>query len=208
MKSICLLSGGLDSTVLLAWMRNHVGGEIFALSFDYGQRHRRELWSAFQIAHYYGAADLRLRISPELLAGSSLTSVNTPVSEPLAGPLTVVPGRNLIFTALAVAEAVRRGAEAVYLAPNRDDHALYPDCRPEFVNPLNIAAQVGYGVRIAAPFAALSKQEIVQQGRELAVPFDMTWSCYDPQGWHESAPASGRQCGVCGACKVREEALS
>lgn len=208
MKSIVLLSGGLDSAVLLAWVRNNIGGDIASLSFNYGQRHRRELWSASQIARYYGAAILTAQIPPGLLAGSSLTSVGSNVEESLAGSPTVVPGRNLVFASLAVAEAVRRKASVIYLAPTRDDHAVYADCRPEFVNSLNLASLTGYGVQVQAPFAALSKREVVGIGRELGVPFDMTWSCYDPQGFDPGAPASGVPCGKCGACKVRAEALA
>lgn len=203
MSSVVLLSGGLDSAVLLAHIRNTVGGYVHALSVDYGQRHRRELWSAFQVARYYGATHEVVQLPPGTVAGSALTGADLPVS----GSPTVVPGRNLLLVGLAVACAVRRGARAVYFAANADDRHVYPDCRDEFVAHLSVAAQRGYGVTVDVPFVFRSKRDIVALGRELQVPFDLTWSCYDPQGYDPLAPASGTPCGKCGACVVRTEAL-
>lgn len=204
MKSAVLLSGGLDSSVLLAQLRNTVGGEIHALSFDYGQRHRRELWSAFQIARYYGATHEVVNLPPELFSGSALTGGDGATE----GAGTVVPGRNLVLLSLAVACAVRTGAKTVYIAANADDSDVYPDCRDNFLSYLTVAALNGYGVTIEAPFVYRTKRDIVATGRELAVPFDMTWSCYAPVNYDPFAPASGVPCGKCGACKVRTGALS
>lgn len=204
MKSVVLLSGGLDSAVLLAHVRNTVGGYVHALSVDYGQRHRRELWSAYQLAHYYGATHEVVKLPREVFAGSSLTG-DTGATE---GSDTVVPGRNLVLVGLAVACAVRTGAAVVWLAPNGDDRHVYPDCRDDFVAHLAAAAKHGYGVKVETPFLFWSKRDIVRFGRDHKVPFDMTWSCYDPQEYDPLAPASGRACGVCGACKVRERALA
>jgi 7-cyano-7-deazaguanine synthase len=204
MKRVVLLSGGLDSAVLLAWVRSTVGGDIDAVTIDYGQRHQRELWSAFQIAHYYGAADRRYTLPPELLAGSSLTGG----AGETAGKDTVVPGRNLLFAAVAVAHAVRVGAGVVYLAPHAGDAEVYPDCRRAFLGNLSFATEAGYCVRVEAPGLGMTKAGFVGLGRQLKVPFDMTWSCYDPQDYDPLAPASGRPCGVCGACRSRKEALA
>lgn len=202
MTSVVLFSGGVDSTVLLAQVRNAVGGYVAAVSVDYGQRHRRELWSAFQLARYYGATYHRVNLPAGVLAGSTLTGAAGPSS----GPATVVPGRNLVLAGVAVAEAVRLGADAVYLAPHADDAAVYPDCRPAFVEGLAAAVLAGYGVRLEAPFLRLTKAGVVARGRELLVPFDMTWSCYHPRGYDPALPASGVPCGACGACAGRRGA--
>ncbi len=203
MKSVVLLSGGIDSSVLLAQVRNTVGGHVHAVSIDYGQRHKRELWSAFQVARYYGATHEVVRVPPEVFAGSALTGADLPVT----GTPTVVPGRNLAFVGLAVAAAVRLGAWAVYLAPTADDQLVYPDCRDQFLSHLAVAVGAGYGVKLECPFLFWPKRDVVRRGRELMVPFDQTWSCYDPQGYDPSAPASGVPCGKCGACVIRAEAL-
>lgn len=203
-RSVVLLSGGLDSAVLLAHVRNTVGGHVHAVSIDYGQRHRRELWSAFQVARYYGATHEVVALPKEVFAGSSLTGADLPV----AGAATVVPGRNLVFAGIAISACVRTGGGAVYLAPTADDRPVYPDCRDEFLAHLGAAAEKGYGVRVEAPFVFWSKRQVVELGRKLMVPFDQTWSCYDPQGYDPSAPASGVPCGRCGACLVRAGALA
>lgn len=204
MRSVILLSGGIDSSVLLAWLRNKTTSTyIWAVTVDYGQRHKRELWSAFQIARYYGASDVRLNLPVRLLCGSSLTGSNGDYE----GTPTIVPGRNLVLASLAISEAVRNKCEAVYLAPNLTDRPVYPDCRPEFINGLNESSISGYGVRVETPFIDKTKEEIVEIGRELRVPFEMTWSCYNPVEYSDSAPASGRPCGFCGACVIRKGVL-
>lgn len=197
MKSVILLSGGLDSAVLAASVKPD--GPLHAVSFDYGQRHRRELWSAFQIARYYGASHEVVTLPPAAFAGSSLTDGAGDVS----GAATVVPARNLVFAAFGVAAAVRAGAARVLIAATADDFATYPDCRAAFLDNLSLACAAGYGVAVEAPFVNRTKAFVVAHGRSLTVPFDMTWSCYDPQGYDRMAPASGRSCGVCGACELR-----
>ena len=204
MKSVVLLSGGLDSAVLLAYVRHDIGGPVVALTVDYGQRHRRELWSAFQVARFNGATHEVVVLPPAVFAGSALTG-GAGATE---GAPTVVPGRNLVFVGLAVACAVRHGAGAVYLAAHADDAPVYPDCRIGFAESLNAAALDAYGVRVLTPFAGLSKREVVAEGRRLRVPFDQTWSCYDPRGFDPGAPASGVPCGACGACQARAGALA
>lgn len=204
MRSVVLLSGGLDSSVLLAWMRNRTPATyVFAVSVDYGQRHRRELWSSFQIARYYGATDISLEMPPRLFAGSSLTGEATE----LEGPATIVPGRNLILASVAITEAIRNRCEVIYMATNLTDHSVYPDCRPEFVAGLNAASVGGYSVRVEAPFIDKTKEDIVRLGRELNVPFEMTWSCYNPVEHSPLHPGSGRPCGFCGACIARDKAM-
>jgi 7-cyano-7-deazaguanine synthase len=204
--AVILLSGGLDSAVLLASVRwNH--RHVYALSVHYGQRHERELWSAFQVARYYGANDVRVDLPPRVLAGSALTGGDGAVS----GSPTVVPGRNLLFVSLAVSLAVQKVAKVVYAAPTLDDRPVYPDCRHEFVSAVSAATDAGYGVRVEAPFTGKTKRQVVNLGRELQVPFDLTWSCYDPQGLEEPRSllgAYGRPCGKCGACELRRQALA
>lgn len=202
-NAVVLLSGGLDSSVLLASVRRS-HAYCYALSVDYGQRHRREMWSAFQIARYYGATDVRVNLPPHLFGGSSLTGGDGPT----AGAPTVVPGRNLLFLALGVSLAVRHGCDVVYAAPTLDDFAVYQDCRAEFLAAADRATQLGYSVRVEAPFAGLTKRQVVAIGRDLGVPLEMTWSCYDPQGPDRNQPAGGTPCGRCGACELRRQALA
>lgn len=209
-EHVVLLSGGLDSAVLLASVRADRGGYIHAVSVDYGQRHRRELWSAAQIARYYGATHEVVPLPPALFAGSALTADVLPTlraSQHYVGPCTVVPGRNLVLASVAVAAAVRVGAAHVWIGPTADDRHVYPDCRSEFVQRLADTSVAGYGVSVVAPFTNLSKRDVVELGRGLKVPFDLTWSCYDPQDYDQLAPASGVPCGTCGACVLRAEAL-
>jgi 7-cyano-7-deazaguanine synthase len=203
---VVLLSGGMDSAVLLGWVRNETDAAgVHALSVDYGQRHRRELWSAFQLARFYGAEFHRVGLPPSLLAGSALTgSGEVPRGLDYRDPgqaATVVAGRNLVLASLAVAHAARHGCDRVYLAAHAGDRAVYPDCRPEFVAGLDRAAREGYGVSVLAPFAAkgMDKRAVAHLGKSLGVPLDMTWSCYE---------GGDRPCGSCGACAERSEALA
>lgn len=199
-KSLILLSGGLDSTVLLADFvsrcRHEWAGEwtCEAIAFDYGQRHRRELQSAVAVAAHYGVPLAMIPLPAGFLTGSSLTYGN----DTLTGPPTVVPGRNLVFLSLAVAHAAAHGFLTVQFGAHAGDAETYPDCRPAFVSALNQAARPAYGVTITAPFLTHDKRGIVTRGRLLNVPFDMTWSCY----------AGGETpCGGCGACVERAKAM-
>lgn len=195
MNHVVLLSGGLDSAVLLAHVRATEPGGVLALSFDYGQRHRRELDSAAAVAAHCGVPHEVRALPPELFAGSSLTGGGGEV----AGAATVVPGRNAVLLAAAVATAVRAGARWVWFAPHAGDADVYPDCRGEFVSAFDAAARAGYGVGVFAPFLAWPKARVVDRGRQLGVPFELTWSCY----------AGGAEpCGACGACVGRKAALA
>lgn len=196
LKSVLLLSGGLDSAVLLGHRLKN-GDEITAVSFDYGQTHRaQELAAAKKIAEHYdvphrvvGAASITL---PSALTGN----IEIPADHEQS---TVVPGRNLLFCAIGAAIADAEGKEAVLFGANGDDQAVYADCRPKFIEYMSLAACFGTTnkVSVLAPFSILSKQTIVEMGRYLNVPIEMTYSCY----------RGGEQpCGACGACKTRQEA--
>lgn len=204
MKHVVLLSGGVDSTVLLAHVLNTEGSGIHALSFDYGQRHRRELWSASQIARYYSATHEVVNLPADVFHGSSLTGGG---GETRGAP-TVIPGRNVVLLSVAIAIAVREKARCVWFAPHAGDREVYRDCRREFVGAFDAAAGHGYGVGVYAPFLDMTKAQVVARGRQLGVPFDLTWSCYDPQNHDPDAPTSGAPCGVCGACEGRKVAFA
>lgn len=203
MKAVVLLSGGLDSATLLAHLLA-AGHDCRALSVDYGQRHRRELDAAASVARHFGAPHEVVALPASLLAGSALTTGGGPVPHGhYADPTmraTVVPARNTVLLALAAAVAVREGCGAVALANHAGDHPVYPDCRPEFVAAFaGVLALCDYEpVGLLAPFAARSKADVVRRGAELAVPFGLTWSCYEGAALH---------CGKCGTCVERLEAF-
>jgi 7-cyano-7-deazaguanine synthase len=181
--------------VLLAHVLDTTGGPVRALSVGYGQRHEAaEMHAAFRLAEHYKVPRLRADLPAELFAGSALTGADAP----LAGAPTVVPGRNLAFLSLAVAVAAP-DVGVVYLASHKGDAEVYPDCRPAFVGAADEAAFLGYGVRVVAPFLGMTKREVVARGRELGVPFELTWSCY----------AGGAEpCGKCAACVERAGAMA
>ncbi len=203
-RAVVLLSGGLDSAVLLAQLRSE-GWETLALSCDYGQRHRRELVSAQALAAHYGlvheTADLRALAH---LLGSSLTTAGVPVphghytAENMKS--TVVPNRNMILAAVAAGWAISQKASAVAYAAHSGDHTIYPDCREEFAQALDNALRLcdWSEVRLLRPFTGKSKAELVTLGTRLGVPFQLTWSCYE---------GGDRHCGECGTCVERIEAF-
>jgi 7-cyano-7-deazaguanine synthase len=212
--AVLLLSGGLDSTTLLALARRE-GFAVHALTFRYGQRHAHEIEAARRVARAWGAArhevvDIDLRT----FGGSALTTDDTPVpkdrpAEALAGsgagiPVTYVPARNTIFLSFALAWAEVLGAADIFIGVNALDYSGYPDCRPEFVEAfermanLATAAAVEGRTRltIRAPLLHLTKREIIALGTSLGVDYAQTTSCYDP------AP-DGAACGHCDACQLR-----
>ncbi len=213
-RAVVLLSGGMDSAVVLACLRAE-GLECHALSFDYGQRHRVELDRAAELARALGAADHRVaRIDLRAFGASALTAeIEVPKDrdvERAAGiPVTYVPARTTIFLshALAMAEAI--GARDIGIGVNAIDYSGYPDCRPAFVEAFerlaNLATRAGVEatergdrwIRVRTPLLELSKAGIVRLGRRLGVPLERTVSCYDPSP--EGAP-----CGRCDACQLRE----
>lgn len=207
-KAVLLLSGGLDSTTLLALARSE-GYAIHALSFRYGQRHATELAAARKIAARYEAvqhviADIDLRI----FGGSALTSdIDVPKNRVVddAIPVTYVPARNTIFLSFALAWAEVLGASDIFIGVNALDYSGYPDCRPEFIAAFQkmarLATRAGVEgsadpVTIRTPLIELSKKEIIELGLSLGVDYSMTTSCYDPSD-------EGEACGRCDACQLR-----
>ncbi|MFN7932199.1 MAG: 7-cyano-7-deazaguanine synthase QueC [Bryobacteraceae bacterium] len=212
MKAVCLLSGGLDSTTCLALARKE-GYACYALSFDYGQRHRFELEAAARVAQALGAVEHRVvRVDLRALGGSALTAeIDVPkhkdVSELGPGiPITYVPARNTVFLSLALGYAEVLAAEHIFIGVNAIDYSGYPDCRPEFIEAFermaNLATKAGVEgtarVRIETPLLRLTKPQIVKLAAELGVDFALTSSCYDPQ-------AGGRPCGGCDSCLLRRK---
>ncbi|MBZ5608996.1 MAG: 7-cyano-7-deazaguanine synthase QueC [Acidobacteriia bacterium] len=204
--AICLLSGGLDSATTLAVARRE-GFACYALSFDYGQRHRVELKAAARVAESLGAAQhLVVPIDLRLLGGSALTAdIDVPKSGVSAGiPITYVPARNTVFLAFALAWAEVLDCSDIFLGVNAIDYSGYPDCRPEFIQAFermaNLATKAGVEgrtrVKIHTPLIQLSKCAIIKLGAELGVDFRLTHSCYDPD-------ENGRPCGLCDSCRLR-----
>ena len=205
--AVVLVSGGLDSATVLALAREQ-GYDAFALSVDYGQRHRAELAAAERVARALGAREHRtVRIDLAAFSGSALTdaAIDVPTGGVTAGviPVTYVPARNTVFLALALAYAEVRGAEAIFFGANAVDYSGYPDCRPEYLRAFEALAHLatragveGRGLRLVAPIIAMSKAEIVREGARLGIDYAITVSCYQ-------ADDTGRACGACDACRLR-----
>jgi 7-cyano-7-deazaguanine synthase len=207
--AIALLSGGLDSATAAA-LAIEAGHRLIALSFDYGQRHRRELEAAAAVAAAL-AIEEHHTIAVNLAAwgGSALT--DAAIAVPGGGvqegviPATYVPCRNTVFIALGLSLAEARGAERLVLGVNAVDYSGYPDCRPDYLAAFQTLADLasrsgreGHGTRLWAPLVRLGKTEIVREALRLGVPIATTWSCY----------AGGeRPCGVCDSCRIRNGAL-
>jgi len=208
-KAVVIVSGGMDSTVLAHWAIAE-GYEISLLSFDYGQRHKRELIYASLTAVRLGAPHhvVDLTSITKLLSESNSTLLghqgDVPEGHYSAENMakTVVPNRNAIMLSIAYGHAVAIGASQVFTGVHAGDHAIYPDCRPEFIKKLTFALQLGnegFGdPEIHAPFVEISKTDIARLGWGLKVPFELTWSCYNGRDKH---------CGRCGTCVERLEAL-
>jgi len=211
-KAVALLSGGLDSSTALAMARAQ-GFEVFALSFDYGQRHRFELQAARQVADALGVArHLVLAIDLRQFGGSALTAdIEVPKKNSVAEigegiPITYVPARNTIFLSLALAWAETLGAQDIFIGVNAVDYSGYPDCRPEFLRAFesmaNLATKAGVEGRmrlnVRAPLSGLTKGEIIRKGLELGVNYGLTHSCYDPG-------EEGRPCDQCDSCLLRRK---
>lgn len=209
MKAIILLSGGVDSTVALAYALRE-GRECHAVSFDYGQRHKIELESAAKIAQFYGVPHTILTLpSWGAEAMSSLLS-DAPVPthrtkeemESQGVTSTYVPARNTIFLSYGIAFAEVHQAYEIYFGSNADDFAPYPDCRPVFFEAFqqvaNCATKQGetQPVKIVTPLIGLKKSEVIALGQKLKAPLEMTFSCYAPQ-------RDGSPCQVCDACRLR-----
>lgn len=203
-RVVQILSGGMDSVTLLYHLRAQ-GYEVHALSFNYGQRHKKELDYARVICEELGVTHYVVELSSvgNLLKGSSLTDdIDVPeghYAEPTMKQ-TVVPNRNMIMLSIAVGHAVSMGASDVFFGAHAGDHAIYPDCRKEFVNLLSSVTQIANynSVTIHAPFIDMDKGDIAIRGKELGVPYEKTWTCYKGLEKH---------CGKCGACSERIEAM-
>jgi 7-cyano-7-deazaguanine synthase len=212
-KAVVLLSGGLDSTTVL-YQAVQDGFACYALSFDYQQRHRRELMAAKKVAEGLGVAEHRVvEFDLRSWGGSALTdsSIKLPIDRQLGQmaeeiPVTYVPARNTIFLSFALAYAETIQAERVYVGVNALDYSGYPDCRPAYIAAMqqvfNLGTKqglTGHSINIAAPLIELRKTEIIRLGNELGVPWIDTWSCYD---------GSTQACGVCDSCQLRLAAFA
>ncbi|MDV3504499.1 7-cyano-7-deazaguanine synthase QueC [Marinobacter sp. M-5] len=202
---VVIYSGGMDSFTLVHLARAR-GHRVHALSFDYGQRHVRELECARDVCARAGIPHqvLDIRALSTVMAGSALTSeVAVPEGHYAEDSMkaTVVPNRNMILLSLATGYAVTAGANAVWYGAHGGDHAIYPDCRPEFVEKMDAVCRVAnyQPVAIEAPFMAMDKSAILTEGLKLNLDYSQTWTCYNGRE---------RACGVCGSCVERQEAFA
>ena len=208
MKAVILLSGGLDSSTVL-YQAKADGCECYAISFDYQQRHRRELESARAIAlSAQVKAHQVVKFDLTLWGGSALTDnkMELPIDRNLAEmsqniPITYVPARNTIFLSFALAYAETLGAQRIYIGVNALDYSGYPDCRLDYIQAMQEVFRLGTkqgregeAIKIVTPLIELKKTEIIELGNNLGVPWEQTWSCY----------AGGETaCGVCDSCRLR-----
>ena len=213
MKAVVLLSGGLDSSTVL-YQAKAKKFECYAISFDYQQRHRRELESAKAIAHSAGVVEHQ-QVSFDLRAwgGSALTDtkIDLPHDRSISQmaeniPVTYVPARNTIFLSFALAYAETIGADCVYIGVNALDYSGYPDCRPDYIEAMQSVFRLGtkqgregIAIAIVTPLINLRKTEIIQLGNQLGVPWEKTWSCY---------AGEDLACGVCDSCQLRLAAFA
>ncbi|UJP05922.1 MAG: 7-cyano-7-deazaguanine synthase QueC [Nitrosomonas sp.] len=206
-KAVVLLSGGLDSATALASAKVRQFA-CYALSLDYGQRHRAELQAAQNVAQALGvAAHHIIRLDLAAFGGSALT--DTGIAVPVDGastgiPATYVPARNTVMLSLALAWAEALGSRDIFIGVNAVDYSGYPDCRPEYIKAFetmaNLATKAGIEgekFTVHAPLMYLSKHEIIKAGLDLGVDYSLTVSCYQ-------ADEHGRACGVCDSCRIRQ----
>jgi 7-cyano-7-deazaguanine synthase len=215
MKAVCLLSGGLDSSTCLAIARRE-GYDCYAMSFDYGQRHRVEVEAARRVGESLGVSGhVAVPIDLRAFGGSALTAdIEVPkgrsAGEMAHGiPITYVPARNTVFLSFALAWAEVLGAGDIFIGVNAIDYSGYPDCRPEYIEAFetmaNLATRAGVEgatkLKIHTPLIALSKADIVRLAAEVGVPLALTHSCYDPD-------AAGVACGACDSCLLRKKGFA
>lgn len=213
-KAVVLLSGGLDSATALAVAQSQ-GFEVFALSVDYGQRHRVELTRAAELARRAGVEHRTVKLDLRAVGGSALTAdMDVPKdraeAEMGAGvPVTYVPARNTILLGLALGYAEVVGAFDLFIGANVLDYSGYPDCRPEFLSAFealaNLATKAGTEgagrFQVHSPLLKLTKAEIIRLGTSLGVDYALTLSCYDPE-------PDGRACGRCDSCQLRRKGFA
>jgi len=207
--AIALLSGGLDSATAAA-LAMEAGYAVIGLSFDYGQRHRRELLAAKAVAQALQLAEHHtIAVNLASWGGSALTdqTIAVPTGGVQSGviPSTYVPGRNTVFIALGLSLAEARDATKLVLGVNAVDYSGYPDCRPDYLSAFQTLADLasksgreGHGAQLWAPLVLWSKTEIVREALRLGVPIDTTWSCYS---------GGDQDCGICDSCRIRDAAL-
>lgn len=204
-KAVVLVSGGLDSATVLAMAVNN-GFECYALSMDYGQRHRIELDRAKKVSDANGAVEHRVvRINIGDFGGSALTDkdIDVPTEKTDDIPITYVPARNTVFLSVALGWAEVLGAQAIFIGANAVDYSGYPDCRPEYIEAFQVMANLatkmgveGESIKIEAPIIDLTKGEIIQAGLALGVDYSKTISCYNPR-------TDGKICNECASCLIR-----
>ncbi len=210
MRSIVLLSGGLDSATVLA-RAHEQGEECFALTVNYGQRHAAEIDSARRIASSYNVTEHRIvQVDYGQFGGSALTdnALDVPTGGETGIPITYVPARNTVMLSIALGWAEVIDAGKIYIGVNAVDYSGYPDCRPAFIAAFNDLARVatkvgveGSAISIDAPLIDSSKADIIALGNKLGVDFALTVSCYQ-------ADPTGRACGKCDACRLRRDGFA
>jgi 7-cyano-7-deazaguanine synthase len=209
-RAVVLVSGGLDSTTVLA-MAQARGYACHTLSFDYGQRHRAELQAAERVSASMGDVEHKVvRLNLDTIGGSALTdmAIAVPEEETEGIPITYVPARNTVFLAIALGWAEVLGASDIFIGVNAVDYSGYPDCRPEFIAAFETMANLatragveGQRLRIHAPLIDMTKGEIIKAGLNLGVDYGLTVSCYQ-------ATADGLACGRCDSCRLRRQGFS
>ena len=206
-KAVILVSGGLDSTTVLA-MALDQGFDCYTLSFDYGQRHRAELYAAQRVSEAMGVINHKVvHLDLDVIGGSALTDLDiaVPEEETEGIPVTYVPARNTVFLAIALGWAEVLEASQLFIGVNAVDYSGYPDCRPEFIAAFetmaNLATRAGVEggrLTIQAPLMQMGKGDIIQAGLELGVDYGLTVSCYQ-------ASTEGLACGRCDSCRLRRQ---
>ena len=209
-KAVVLLSGGLDSVTTLA-IALEAGFDCYAISFDYGQRHRYELTAAAKLATQLGAVEHKV-VGLDLgsIGGSALTdnNIDVPDHATIGIPVTYVPARNTIFLSIALGWAEVLESQDIFIGVNAVDYSGYPDCRPEFITAFEKVASLatkmgveGHPFAIHTPLIDLSKADIIRRGTTLGVDYAMTISCYN-------ADVNGLACGLCDSCRLRAEGFA
>lgn len=209
-KAVVLVSGGLDSSTVLA-MALEQGYECYTLSFDYGQRHRSELEAAARVSKLMQVVEHKVvTLDLAAIGGSALTDTDiaVPESETEGIPVTYVPARNTVFLSIALGWAEVLGAGKIFLGVNAVDYSGYPDCRPEFIARFEAMANVatragveGQSLEIIAPLINMTKAEIIRCGLALGVDYSQTVSCYQ-------ASLDGLACGKCDSCRLRAQGFA
>lgn len=209
-RAVILVSGGLDSTTVLAMARAQ-DFACYTLSFDYGQRHRGELHAAEKVSTVLGDVEHKVvNLNLDSIGGSALTdqSIAVPEEETEGIPVTYVPARNTVFLSIALGWAEVLGAHDIFIGVNAVDYSGYPDCRPEYVAAFetmaNLATKAGVeGKRIAihTPLMDMGKADIIRAGLELGVDYSLTVSCYQ-------VTEDGRACGKCDSCRLRRQGFA